>query len=85
MAAIFGMQTWLNRRRNSAPAESAKPALDFALAATLLLVTLLNPYGLALHLRVVAAVTNPALARRSNGYRPSRANSSRSGSATPAR
>lgn len=61
MAAIFGMQTWLNRRRNSAPAESAKPALYFALAATLLLVTLLNPYGLALHLRVVAAVTNPAL------------------------
>lgn len=61
MAAIFGLQAWLLQRRSDAPATTIKSTPLFALAATLLLISFVNPYGLGLHRHVLATLTNPTL------------------------
>lgn len=59
LAALFVLQAWLEQRRSAPGAHAFRPLL--ALAVTLLVVTVLNPYGLGLHQHVVGTLTNPQL------------------------
>lgn len=59
LAALFVLQAWLEQRRDTPGAQAFRPLL--ALAVTLLVVTVLNPYGLSLHQHVIGTLTNPQL------------------------
>lgn len=62
MALAYGVQSHLARKRPTPGVAPSSPPLIFgALAVVLLLVTLANPFGLALHRQVLAALTNPSL------------------------
>ena len=59
LAALFALQSWMELRRAAPDARAFRPLM--ALAGTLLLVTVLNPYGLGLHSHVMGTLTNPQL------------------------
>lgn len=60
LALLFGLQAVVLRRRTVNP-DNAAPRPLFLLAAALLAVTLVNPYGLGLHRHVLHAFTQPSL------------------------
>lgn len=62
MAVAYGAQAFMDRKRQPAGSPPISSPLSYgALALVLLLITLINPFGLALHRQVLAALTNPSL------------------------
>ena len=59
LTALFVLQAWMAQRRSESGAHAFRPLAT--LAVTLLVVTMLNPYGLGLHRYVLGTLTNPQL------------------------
>lgn len=59
--ATCAQETISNKRKSSVPLASALSYSHLGLAVTLFVVTFLNPYGIKLHLGVLATATNPML------------------------